>query len=180
MDMEKTNAQSPKTAGGMPNVGLFVAFNLPVYRKKYWAGLSEAHERTIADAKLYEAQQDQAASEIQELMLQVKTQQNVLNLLRDGVLPRTISSFELARSDYAKSNIDYATLQSALREVLQVKLQVAQVEAELGKASASLECAVGCEINQNPPHVKPANGTPEPPPRPAPGPFQKANGDGAQ
>ena len=39
MDMEKTNAVTPKTASGMPNVGLFVGFNLPVYQKKLAAGV---------------------------------------------------------------------------------------------------------------------------------------------
>ena len=33
------------------------------------------------------------------------------------------------------------------RRLLQVRLQIAQVEAELGKAVASLERAVGVEIN---------------------------------
>ena len=40
MDMEKTNAVTPKTASGMPNVGLFVGFNLPVYQKKLAAGVA--------------------------------------------------------------------------------------------------------------------------------------------
>ncbi len=151
MDMEKTNAVTPKTASGFPNVGLFVAFNLPVYRDKYRAGVCEAQERAIADAKLYEAQRDETAGEIQEFLVQVRTQQGVLTLLRDGILPRTKESFDLARSDYAKGNVDFATVQSALREVLQVRLQITQVEAELGKAIASLERAVGCEINEHPP-----------------------------
>ena len=151
MDMEKTNAMTPKTAGGMPNVGLFVAFNLPVYRNKYRAGVYEAQERTLADARLYEAQRDETAGEIQDFMVQVKTQQGVLALLRDSILPRTKESFRLARSDYAKTNVDYALVQSALREVLQVQLQITQVEAELGKAVASLERAVGTEINEHPP-----------------------------
>jgi len=151
MDMEKTNAQTPKTAGGMPNVGLFVAFNLPVYRSKYRAGVSEAEQRTLADARIYEAQRDETAGEIQDLMVQVKTQQNVLSLLRDSLLTRAQESFDLARSDYARGNVDYATIQSALREVLQVRLQITQVEAELAKAVASLERAVGTEINEHPP-----------------------------
>jgi outer membrane protein TolC len=155
MDMEKTNAMTPKTAGGMPNVGLFVAFNLPVHRDKYQAGVCEAQHRALADAKLYEAQRDEAATEIQELMIQVRTQQNVLSLLGESILPRTRAAFELARSDYGKGNVDYATVQSALREVLQVELQVAQVEAELAKAFAALERAVGTEINQHPPAPNP-------------------------
>ena len=151
MDMEKTNAQTPKTASGSPNIGLFVAFNLPVYRAKYRAGVCEAQEHTLADVKLYEAQRDETYSEIQDLMTQAKVQQNVLTLLRDGILPRSKESLALARSDYAKSNVDYATVQSALREVLQVQLQIAQIEAELAKALAALERAVGCEINEHPP-----------------------------
>jgi outer membrane protein, heavy metal efflux system len=169
MDMEKTNAQSPRTAGGFPNVGLFVAFNLPVYRNKYRAGVCESEERARADAKLYEAQRDETFSEIQDLMVQAKVQQDVLTLLRDSILPRTRQSLDLARSDYAKSNVDYATLLSALREVLQIQLQIAQVEAELGKALASLERAVGSQINEHPPASatdEDASVTPAPPPEP--------------
>ena len=169
MDMEKTNAVAPKTASGTPNVGLFVAFNLPVNQHKYRAGLSEARERAQADAKLYEAQRDETYSEIQDLMVQAKVQQNVLSLLRDSILPRTQQSLALAESDYAKSNVDYATLLSALREVLQVQIQIAQVEAELGKALASLERAVGGQINEHPPAPAPAGAagaTPAPPPQP--------------
>ncbi len=151
MDMEKTNAATPRTASGFPNVGLFVAFNLPVYRDKYRAGVSEAKERAIADAKLYEAQRDETHSEIADLMTQAKVQQNVLGLLRDRILPKTRQTLENAGNDYSKGNVDFASLISALREVLQVELQIAQVEAELGKALASLERAVGCQINEHPP-----------------------------
>ena len=83
--------------------------------------------------------------------MQAKVQQNVLGLLRDSILPRAGQSLDLARGDYARGNVDYATVQSALREVLQVQLQVTQIEAELAKALAALERAVGAEINEHPP-----------------------------
>ena len=149
MDMTRQNAVSP-TATGSPNVGLFVAFNLPVNQAKYRAGVHEAHERTIADAKLLEAQQDEARSEIYDLLVQARVQRNVVHLLRDTILPRTREALELAKTDYARSNVDIATLLSAMREVLQVQVQIAQVEAELGKALAMLERAVGCQIKDNP------------------------------
>jgi outer membrane protein TolC len=116
----------------------------------------EAEERAMADTKLYEAQRDEAYSEIQDLMVQARVQQNVLTLLRDSILPRTKESLELARGDYAKANVDYATVLSTVREVLQVELQIVQVEAELGKALAALERAVGCQLNENPPQQPPA------------------------
>ena len=178
MDMEKTNAQSPQTASGQPNVGLFVAFNLPVHRAKYEAGVCEAKERAIADAKLYEAQRDETFGEIKDLMTQARVQRDVLALLRDQVLPRTRQNLENAGSEYANatSNTSYATLIAALREVLQVRLQIAQVEAELGKALASLERAVGCQINEHPPTIPPPPTTTSPfRPEPAPGDNRSAS-----
>ena len=88
MDMEKTNAVTPKTASGSPNVGLFVAFNLPVHHAKYQAGVLEAKERARADGKLYEGpRRDETFSEIQDFMVQAKVQENVLSLLRDSIEP---------------------------------------------------------------------------------------------
>ena len=113
-------------------------------------GVHEAHERTIADAKLFEAQQDEARSEIYDLLVQASVRRNVVHLLRDTILPRTREALELAKTDYARSNVDIATLLSAMREVLQIQVQIAQVEAELGKALALLERTVGCEIKDKP------------------------------
>jgi outer membrane protein TolC len=78
------------------------------------------------------------------------SQDNVQVIAHHGIAA-DIESLDLARSDYAKGNVDYATVLSTVREVLQVELQVVQVEAELGKALASLERAVGCQINEHPP-----------------------------
>jgi outer membrane protein TolC len=67
------------------------------------------------------------------------------------VFPYAEHALELARSDYENQNVDIATVLSAQREVLQVEIQIAQVEAEPGKALASLERAVGCQFNDRAP-----------------------------
>ncbi len=144
MDMEKTNAVTPQTASGTPNVGFVVGFNLPIYKNKYRAGVAEATERKLADTRLFEAQRDVILAEIKDYMTQAKVQNHVLSLLRESIQPRAKETLKLAQSDYAKSNVDYPTVLSALREVLQTELQIAQTEAELGKALASLERSVGC------------------------------------
>ncbi len=110
MDMEKTNATAPKTASGSPNVGLFVGFNLPVHQKKYQAGVCEA--------------QGASTRRCPKLPMKHATRRNIQrNPGTDGAERRSRKTFylyfaiasstrsrqtlELARSDYAKSNVDY-------------------------------------------------------------------------
>lgn len=171
-DMEKTNAVTPRTASGMPNVGLFVGFNLPVYRKRVAAGVGEAQTRAAADSALYEAERDQAHREVKNAFSQVRTQRNILDLLRTSNLPRSRQILDAATSDYRTGAIDYLSLLGAWREVLQVELQVAQVETELAKALATLEGAVGIELNNHP--IDPAAHAPAgPPPPEGRGPFPR-------
>lgn len=185
-DMEKTNAQTPKTAGGMPNVGLFVGMNLPVYHKRLAAGVCEAQARAAADRALYEAERNQSNRDIRGLFVQAKAQQNVINLLKNKNLPAAQHVLRLTSGEYraSVSGVDFLSVVSAWRELLQVELQIAQVESELGKTLASLERAVGAQLNEHPPDPEPPGvkndetvkspatlGEP-PPPRGASSPFR--------
>jgi outer membrane protein TolC len=166
MDMEKTNAVTPRTASGFPNIGLFVGFNLPVYHAKLAAGVAEAQARAVADAKLYDAERDSTYREVKDLITQARAQRDIIALFQGSILPKSEQALRAAASDYRVGNVDYVTLITAWREVLQIQLQVAQVEAELGKALASLERAVGLQLNDHPPAPVPA---PAPAPAPPPG-----------
>jgi outer membrane protein TolC len=151
MDMSKTNALSPQTANGSPNVGLFVGFNLPIYRAKLEAGVGEAEARALADAKLYDAERDNTYREVKDLLTQAKSQQNILGLFKGSILPKAKEALDLTATDYQGGTTDYVTLITAWREVLQIELQIAQVESDLGKSLASLERSVGAQINEHPP-----------------------------
>lgn len=164
--MEKKNAESP-TASGMPNIGMFVGFNLPIYRKKLAAGVCEAEARAAADAQLYEAERDQAHRDIKDLFAQAKVQENVVGLLRRTNLPNAQQVLKLTASEYTAGNVDTLALITAQRELLQTQLQVAQVESELGKALAALERAVGVQLSESPPPLA----TIPPPPAEGSGPF---------
>jgi len=156
--MDRRNAASP-TAMGMPNVGLFVGFNLPVYRTRLAAGVLEAQTRAAADAARYEADRDQALRDVKDALTRVQVQKNILELLRESNLPRSRDVFDSVTADYRAGNqgADYFSLIAAWREVLQIELQIAQVEAELGKAMAALERAVGVQLNEHPPDAASLN-----------------------
>jgi cobalt-zinc-cadmium efflux system outer membrane protein len=175
MDMSRQNAVSP-TATGTPNVGMFVGFNLPVYRKKLDAGVAEAQARAMADTKLYDAERDSTYREVKDLFTQAQAQRSIRGYFRTDILPRAERALETVTSGYETQVIDLPTLITAWREVLQIQLQIAQVESELGKALASLERAVGAQINANPPAVPrdPETAPLVPTPPASTGPFRGA------
>jgi cobalt-zinc-cadmium efflux system outer membrane protein len=152
-NMERTNAEMPETAGGMPNVGFFVGLNLPVYRTKLRAAVREAEARVAAETHLLEAESDQARREVKDLFVQARVQQKLLELLERTNLPVARQVLDLTAGDYRSgaAGVDALSFLGAWRELLQVELQVAQLEAELEKTLASLERAVGLELNQHPP-----------------------------
>jgi hypothetical protein len=62
------------------------------------------------------------------------------------------------------------------RELLQVRLQIARLESELGRAVAALERVVGVQLNAEPPAAAPATtpgGGLPPPPADGGGPFRR-------
>ncbi|WP_158633699.1 TolC family protein [Tautonia sociabilis] len=172
-------------AEGNDQLGMFVGFNLPVYRQKLDAAVLEAQARTVADAKLYEAERDATYRAIKDLFAQAQARRETLELFRQGILPRARQALEVAASDYQAGNVDFLTLITAWREVLQIEIQAAQFEAELGKSLASLERAVGTQLSEHPPAPAPAatpdapSDAPPPPPEEGTGPFGQDD-DGPQ
>ncbi|QDV34738.1 TolC family protein [Tautonia plasticadhaerens] len=160
-------------ANGNDNLGVFVGFNLPIYRRKVDGAILEAQARAVADAKLYDAERDGVYRELKDLLSRARAQRETLDLFRASILPRARDALDIALADYQAGGVDFLTLISAWREVLQIELQVALFEAELVKSVASLERAVGLQLRDHPPapgaeHL-PVGGSPDEAPPPPPG-----------
>jgi outer membrane protein TolC len=175
--VSEDNAASP-VANGNDNLGVFVGFNLPIYRRKIDGAILEAQARAVADARLYDAERDGIYRELKDLLSRARAQRETLDLFRESILPRSRDALDIALADYQTGGVDFLTLVSAWREVLQIELQVARFEAELGKSLASLERAVGIHLRDHPPEasmVPPeasrAEEIPPPPPPDGTGPF---------
>lgn len=170
--MSRRNAESD-TADGRDNIGLTVGFNLPIYRGKLEAGVREAEARAVADAKRYENLRDETYQEVKEAFAEARTRREILDLFRGTYLPRSRQALEVAATDYRVGKLDFLSLITAWRELLQVEVQIARVEADLGRALATLatlERSVGTQLSSDPSAVRGLeNGAPPPPT--GPGPF---------
>ncbi|WP_152051864.1 TolC family protein [Tautonia marina] len=178
--VSEDNAISP-VANGNDNLGLFVGFNLPIYRAKIDGAIREAQARAVADAKLYDAERDGIYRELKDLLSRARAQRETLDLFQQSILPRARDALDIAVADYQAGRVDFLTLISAWREVLQIDLQVARFEAELNKSLASLERAVGIQLRDHPPtealDATPADEAPPPPPPIGSGPFSGRESD---
>lgn len=162
--MTTTGAMDPE-AEGRDNLGMFLGFNVPIYHAKNDAAVREAQARAVADAKLYEAERDSAFRAVKDLFSQAQAQRSTLDLFQSRILPRAREALEVATSDYEAGDVDFLTLVTAWREVLQIELQVAQFEAALAKSLASLERTIGLELNANHPQpLSPGSAGSVPPP----------------
>src|SRR5205823_13430962 len=126
----------------------------------------------------YDAERDNTYRDVKDLLTLAKSQQNIMGMFRGSILPKAKEALDLTSTDYQGGTTDYVTLITAWREVLQIELQVAQVESDLGKSLASLERAVGVQLNEHPPAPdRPATtelgAAPLPPPPAAGGPFER-------
>ncbi len=83
-----TSGALAKNATGNGNLGVFLGFNVPIYRDKLDAGVHEAQARAVADAKLYEAERDGTFRQIKDLLSQAKAQRETLDLFQRSILPR--------------------------------------------------------------------------------------------
>ena len=147
-------------ADGRDNVGLIVGFNLPIYRRKLAAGVCEAQARAVADARRYDDLRDETYEEVKEFFVEARARRELVTLFRDVYLPRSEQALELAATDYQSGDQDFLTLVTAWRELLQVRLQVARLESELGRALAALERVVGVQLNAHPPAPRPRRARP--------------------
>jgi len=167
MLMSRQNAMSAM-ADGRDNIGLVVGFNLPVYRGKLEAGVREAEAKAVADSKRYENLRDQTYEEVKQAFADARARREILDLFRKTYLPRSRQALEVASADYRAGNLDFLSLITAWRELLQVEVQIARLESDLGKALATLERSVGTQLAADPAVVDPASITPPPA---GPGPF---------
>lgn len=145
MTMSRDDAESP-AADGRDNLGLVVGFNLPVYRGRIDASVREAEARAAASMREYESLRDESFEEVKTAYAAAESSREVLELFRESYLPRSRQALEVATIDYSTGRLDFLSLITAWRELLQVELQIARFEADLGRALADLERAVGTEL----------------------------------
>jgi outer membrane protein TolC len=123
---------------------LSLGAKIPLYfwRKQKPAVEQAVLERESARQRLRASKLD-AVSEIDRDWISLKTQERVMNLYRDGLLPQARASFESAMASYRTGRVDFQTLLSAAVEQLNMNEEYYRAMTDREIAIAHIEQLIG-------------------------------------
>jgi outer membrane protein TolC len=124
--------------------GAIVSVSLPfVYGGKYTAATAEARAKVAAGEADLRAWQDRIRREVAQAYARVQTAALQHSLAEGTHMPQAAQALRVTESAYLTGGADFASLLDTVRRIEEVHLQHAGAAAELGRATADLERAVG-------------------------------------
>lgn len=141
-DMTTNGAMSPLADGrGNWNLGLMV--NIPIYQKRLDAAVREAETMVIAGAREYDALRDEVLEAIKDQFAQAQSQQEMLKLFQDDIVPKADQTLEVSIRAYEVGEVDFQQLIDNWRQVLRFQLARERLEAQYRQSLSMLDRAVG-------------------------------------
>ena len=130
-------------ANGRDAVLVGASINVPIYHKRLRAGVREAEAKAVSSARKYDSLKDQTQSEVKDLFAQATSQQELLQLFREEIIPKAQQALEQSISAYQVGKVDFLQMIDNWRDLLRFEITAQRVEAELRQSLASLARAVG-------------------------------------
>jgi outer membrane protein TolC len=120
-----------------------VRLNVPLYRAKRHAAVSEAQARIAQRRAELDRRTDQVNFEVQEAFEQVRRGEQSVRLYEKTILPKAKDNREAAESAYEKGLIPFVSLIDARRNEFMLRERFHEAVAEYHRRRAALERAVG-------------------------------------
>ncbi len=141
-----TSGATAPTADGIPDVGIGMMVNVPIYRKRLDAGVREAEAKTVATARKYDSLRDQTVQEVKDLFAQATSQHALVQLFRDDIIPRAEQTLQVSSIAYETGQTDFLQLIDNWRQLLRFQVMYRRQESQLQQTLAALERVVGGEL----------------------------------
>jgi outer membrane protein TolC len=141
--IDVSSAGISPVANGQDALLLTAGFNLPVYRKRVDASVRSAEARAVATAREYDAMRDGTLEEVTDLFAQARSQQDLLVLFREDILPKARQTLEVSSHAYNVGEVDFLQLIDNWRQLLRYEISYRRLEASLRQTLARLERVVG-------------------------------------
>ena len=142
---------NPPPDNGKNIYSVTVGVNLPIFRRKYDAGVLEAKEAFLAARESYRNSVNAVEVSIRSVGFRIQTIQDQISLFENPLLPQVEQALRSAEAAYSTGQLGVLDLLDSERVLLEVQLALAQLRSDYMKALAEMERAIGAPF----PEVKP-------------------------
>jgi outer membrane protein TolC len=119
-------------------------FNIPLYyRSRQSQALAEARAMSLSAEHDLEGVRSMVASAVRDNYAMIRSADELMNLYREGLLPKTMQDFELSLSGYRNGKVEEITALSRLKALVDYELAYWAQFVEREKAIARIEALTG-------------------------------------
>jgi len=140
---DPTGKENPPPDNGKDVYSLSVGVNLPIYRRKYDAGVLEASERFLAAREGYRDLINSVEVSVRSIGFRIGTIQNQIDLFENALLPQADQALRSSESAYSTGTLGVLDLLDSERLLLDVRLGLAQLRSDYLKSLSEMERAIG-------------------------------------
>jgi len=141
------NGISP-VSNGRDSFFLSAGVNLPIYRKRLDSSVRSAEAQVVSAVREYDSLRDGTLEEVTDLFAQARSQEEMLLLFREDLLPKARQTLEVSNQAYHVGEVDFLQLIDNWRQLLRYEINYYRLEASLRQTLAELERVVGGILDQ--------------------------------
>ncbi len=146
------NGISP-VSNGRDSFLLSAGVNLPIYRKRLDSSVRSAEAKVVSTVREYDSLRDGTLEEVTDLFAQARSQEDMLLLFHDDILPKARQTLEVSNQAYNVGEVDFLQLIDNWRQLLRYEINYRRLEASLRQTLAELERVVGGMLDQPVPEM---------------------------
>ncbi len=135
--------ESPPPDNGKDVYSVSVGVNLPIFRRKYDAGVLEASERFLAARESYRDLVNSVEVSVRSIGFRIGTIRNQIDLFEDALVPQAEQALRSSEAAYSTGTLGVLDLLDSERMLLDVRLGLAQLRSDYLKSLAEMERAIG-------------------------------------
>jgi outer membrane protein TolC len=164
--IDVSSAGISPVANGRDAFLLTAGVNLPIYRKRLDSSVRSAEAKAVSSARQYDSLRDGTLEEVTDLFAQAKSQQDMLTLFQEDILPKARQTLEVSSRAYNVGEVDFLQLIDNWRQLLRYEVTYRRLEASLRQTLAELERVVGGFTGPNAEAIPAPRPEPQPLPQP--------------
>ena len=134
---------SPPPDNGKDIYNFSVGVNLPIFRRKYDAGVLEASERFLAAREGYRDSINSVEVSIRSVGFRIQTIHTQIQLFETALLPQAEQALRSSEAAYSTGVLGVLDLLDSERVLLDVRLGLAQLRSDYIKSLTEMERAIG-------------------------------------